>query len=195
MMRKMKAVAVLLLLLTAAPAGAQELDARGRQMLDPLREEALHPRDLIAHLALRPTDVVADVGAGPGFLTLPLARAVPKGRVVATDVQPRYLAVLAQRASAAGLANVRTRVVAADHPGLEPATYDVIVLCQVDHYLKDRTAYLSALVPALRPGGRIVLINFQRYRAPDLQAVRAAGLRVVDEWSPSPPFFLLAAQR
>jgi 2-polyprenyl-3-methyl-5-hydroxy-6-metoxy-1,4-benzoquinol methylase len=171
-----------------------ELDSQGRMMLDALREEALHPRELIARIGLRAGDVVADVGAGPGFLTLPLARALPKGRVLATDVQPTYLAVLTRRATAAGVRNVQTRVVRPDEPGLEPKAFDVILLCQVDHYLKDRAAYLSALVPALRPGGRIVLVNYTRYRDADRVAAQAAGLQIVDEWTPSPPFFMMAVR-
>jgi ubiquinone/menaquinone biosynthesis C-methylase UbiE len=185
------AIAALVGLAGVAFGDAPALDAQGRAMLDSLREEALRPAALIARLALAPDDVIADVGAGPGFLTLPLARAVPRGRVIATDVRADYLAVAAERAARAGLENVRTRVVPADRPGLDPRSINLAILCQLDHYLKDRAAYFAALVPALRRDGRIALINYARYREADLAAARAAGLRVVDEWAPSPPFFLL----
>jgi ubiquinone/menaquinone biosynthesis C-methylase UbiE len=168
-----------------------KLDAMGQQMLDPLREQTLHPSELVARLKLRPDAVVADVGAGPGFLTLPLARAVPRGSVVATDIRADYLAVATQRATAAGVRNVTTRVVAPDHPGLDPRSIDLVLLCQVDHYLTDRVRYLGELLPALRPGGRVVLVNYQRYREADLAAARKLGLRVTDEWIPSPPFFAI----
>lgn len=175
----------------SALADGAALDGPGRAMLDSLREEALRPSALVKRLALAPDAQVADVGAGPGFLTLPLARAVPRGAVLATDVRADYLAAAADRAARAGLSNVRTRVVPADRPSLDPASIDLAVLCQLDHYLKDRAAYFAALVPALRPRGRIALINYVRYREADLAAARAAHLRVVDEWAPSPPFFLL----
>jgi SAM-dependent methyltransferase len=167
------------------------LDGQGRAMLDPIREQALRPQALLARLRLAPTAVVADIGAGPGFLTLPLARAVPRGRVVATDVRADYLAVLLARAKQAGATNVRTRVVTPERPGLEARSVDVALLCQVDHQLADRAAYFAALVPALRVGGRIVLVNYARYRDADLEAARRAGRRVGDEWAPSPPVFAL----
>jgi ubiquinone/menaquinone biosynthesis C-methylase UbiE len=157
-------------------------------MLDPLREHALRPAQLVERLKIPKTAVVADLGAGPGFLTLPLSRAATK--VLATDVRADYLETLRSRAAAAGVANVETRVVAADDPGLAPSSVDVAVVCQVDHYLVDRTAWLSKVARGLKPGGRIAVVNYVRHRAPLLEAARAAGLRVVDEWSPSPPFHL-----
>jgi SAM-dependent methyltransferase len=167
------------------------LDPQGRAMLDPIRLEALRPEALIAQLELRSADVVADVGAGPGFLTVPLARAVPSGHVIATDVRADYLAVASARAAEAGLRNVATRVVAPDRPGLDDRSVDVAVMCQVDHALADRAAYFARVARSLRPGGRIALVNYVRYRAPDEAAARAAGLKVVRTFSPSPPFFLL----
>jgi ubiquinone/menaquinone biosynthesis C-methylase UbiE len=171
--------------------GAIDPDPAVRLMLDPLRAAGLRPAELVARLHLRPRDVVADLGAGPGFLTLPLARAVPRGRVIATDVRPEYLLVAARRAKEAGIANLETLAVPADSPSLPPGSVDLALLCQVDQYLPDRARYLAALRPALRPGGRVAIVNYARYREADRAAARAAGLRVVDEWQPTPPFFLL----
>lgn len=160
-------------------------------MLDPIREEALAVRELIPRLRLARDAVVADIGAGPGFLTLPLARAVPAGKVIATDLRGDYLAVLRERAASGGIQNVSTRVVRADQPGLQPSSIDLALLCEVDHALADRAAYFGALVPVLKKGGRIGLINFNRYREADLEAARKAGLTVVEQWSPSGAFFVL----
>jgi ubiquinone/menaquinone biosynthesis C-methylase UbiE len=165
--------------------------AVGRMMLDPLRNKALDPPALIARLALAPDAVIADVGAGPGFLTIPLARAVVRGHVIATDIEPTYLESLAARAAEQHVVNIETRLVGAAHPGLAPSSVDLALLCQLDHGLADRTAYFAELARALRPGGRIALVNYRRYRDADLAAARAASLHVVDEWSPSPSFFLL----
>ena len=167
------------------------LDAVGRMMLDPLRNKALDPPALIARLAPAPDAVIADIGAGPGFLTLPLARAVARGHVIATDIEPTYLDFLAAKARAQGIVNIETKIVDAGHPGLAPASIDLALLCQLDHGLADRTTYFAELATALRPAGRIALVNYRRYRDADLAAARAANLRLVDEWSPSPPFFLL----
>jgi trans-aconitate methyltransferase len=163
------------------------LDGQGQAMLDPLREKILRPAELIARWQLPPDAAIADIGAGPGFFAEHLSRAVPKGRVVATDIRADYLDHIAAR----HLPNVRTRLTTRDDPQLEPRSLDVILLCQVDQFLPDRASYFSKLVPALRPSGRIVLVNFVRYRAADLDAARRLSLHVVDEWQPSPGFFML----
>ncbi len=188
----MRFFALLVTLSLQAVVARADLDAQARAMLDPIREEALRPRELIARLRLPPTAVIADIGAGPGFLAIPIARAVPRGVVIATDIRREYLDVLSTRAKEAKLTNVQTRLVESERPGLDTKSIDVALLCQVDHYLKDRTAYLTALLPALRPGGRMVLVNYNRFREADLTAARQAGLRVVDEWTPSVAFFMIA---
>lgn len=184
----------LALLLTLAGCAREELDAQGRAMLDPAREARLRPAVLVEHLGLRPDAVVADIGAGPGLLTLPLARAVPQGRVIATDINPVYLRVLERRAQAAGLRQVETRRVTPDASGLDPGSVDLALLCQVDHVLRDRVGYLRQLVRALRPGGRIVIIHHTAHRPGAEALARAAGLTVVDAWAPSDDFFLLALE-
>lgn len=163
-------------------------------MLDPAREARLRPAALVEHLRLRPDAVVADIGAGPGLLTLPLARAVPQGRVIATDINQGYLRVLARRAEAAGLRQVETRRVAPDAPGLEAGSVDLTLLCQVDHVLRNRVVYLKELVRALRPGGRIVIVHHTDHRPGAEALARAAGLVVVDSWAPSSDFFLLSLE-
>ena len=187
--------AVLLLAVAARGEEGARLDPAARIMLQPVRAEGLRPAELIARLAIAPDATVADVGAGPGFLTLPLARAVPRGRVIATDVRADHLAIAAERAASAGLTNVATRVVPPDAPSLAAGTIDLALLCQVDQYLPDRARYFSQLATALVPRGRIALVNWTRFREEDLVAARAAGLTVVDQWSPSQPFFLLVLQR
>jgi ubiquinone/menaquinone biosynthesis C-methylase UbiE len=167
------------------------LDGQGRAMLDLLRLEALRPDALIARLSPKPDAVIADVGAGPGFLSLPLARAVPAGKVIATDIREDYLRALSRRASDAKLSNITTVVSGRERPGLAPSSVDLIVLCQVDHYLVDRARYFGELAAALRPGGRLAIVNYRRYRDADLEAAKANSLQVADEWAPSLPFFLL----
>src|SRR6478752_2236392 len=110
------------------------LDGQGRAMLDPLREKILQPEQLIARLHLRDDAVIADVGAGPGFWSAHLSRAVPRGKIIATDVRADYLAYV----DSLHLPNVTTRVVAAEDPSFAPRSIDLALLCQVDQYLGDR---------------------------------------------------------
>ena len=193
-MRRVYQIAALAFAL-APLAQAQELDAAGRALLDAIRNEALHPADLVKRLKLHPDMIVADIGAGPGFFTLQLARAVPRGKVIASDVRADYLEIVLARARAAGLSNVTTEVWPASGPRLAPRSIDAAFLCQVDHYLPDRVSYFAQLRDALRPRGRVVVVNYVRHRVPDLEAAKRAGLRVIDEWAPSPPFFVLVLDR
>jgi SAM-dependent methyltransferase len=179
-------------LLLFAGCAREELDAQGRAMLDPAREARLRPAALVEHLGLRPDAVVADIGAGPGLLTLPLARAVPQGHVIATDINQDYLRVLERRAKDAGLRQIETRRAPPEAPGLDAGSVDLALLCQVDHVLRDRVGYLRALVRALRPGGRIVIIHHTDHRPGAEALAHAAGLMVVDSWAPSNDFFLLS---
>ncbi len=145
------------------------------------RDEAIayeryrQPQKIVAALALAPGLRVADVGAGRGFLTGRIAAAVaPGGRVVATDIDAAALAAIPRSA------DVETRVVAADDPGLEPGAYDRILVAEVDHYVADRAAWLGKLARALKPGGFIAVTNRLAHRAPLVAAAEAAGLRVSD---------------
>jgi SAM-dependent methyltransferase len=139
------------------------------------------PATIVAGLALASGLRVADVGAGRGYLTGRLAAAVgPGGRVVATDIDGAALAAIPRAA------NVETRVVRADDPGLEPGAYDRILVSEVDHYLGDRTDYLRRLARALKPGGFIAVTNRLPYREPLVAAATSAGLRV-SNLAPAPP--------
>ena len=126
-----------------------------------------------------------------GFFTVHLAEAVYRGQVIATDLRSDRLAIAARRAKAQSNTNVETRTVSADDPALLPGSIDLALLCQVDHLLPDRARYFAKLIPALRPGGRIVVANFCIYYHANLIAAKAASLTETDYWSPSPNFFLL----
>jgi len=148
------------------------------------------PDLLIAALGVAPGARVADVGAGTGYLTHRLAaRAGARGRVVATDVDAAALARIG--AAAPGEAPIETRVVSADDPGLEAATYDLVLLSEVDHLLGDRAAFLGKLAVALAPGGRIAVANRRVHRARLLEAVARAGLSVAAEHDGLPIHFLI----
>jgi len=187
---------ILATLVGMAGAGCDQSSADGKPASRPRVRDERHARDeqaefdrqrrpdaVIATIELQPGEIVADVGAGTGLLTVHVARAVqPGGRVVATDVDGAVLDLLAARIHDAGLDDVvERRVVAADDPGLEPATYDVILLAQVDHYFDDPAAWLHKALPALRPGGRIAITNRIHHRAAGHAAAEAAGLRLVRE--------------
>ena len=195
--------AALLCLVLAAACGKQPADgeptgsgsAPGSD--DSAREQARfdaerRPDKVVEALAIKPGSRVADVGAGSGLLTVHLARAVaPSGKVVATDVDGAVLTLLEQRLKAANLSSVvEPRVVAADTPGLEPATYDAILLAEVDHYFTDAPAWLKSAGAALKPGGRIVISNRIYHRQQSMANAKKAGLELQSESTPVPTHFI-----
>ena len=150
------------------------------------------PELIIRALALRPGMVVADIGAGTGFLTAHLARAVsPGGRVVATDIDATVLDYLRSRMAAGGYDHVvEPRVVKPTEPGLEAGRFDAINLAQVDHYFDDRTGWLRLALPALKPDGRLAISNRQVHHNAAVAAAEAAGFRLVTEVSDIPGHFV-----
>jgi precorrin-6B methylase 2 len=146
---------------------------------NPAFDETRQPARVVAALGLKPGERVADVGAGLGYLTFRIAEAVgPSGRVVATDVEDEALDNLRAR----GLPNVLVRKVSPDDPGLEAGSFDLIVMSEVDHFLKDRVSYLKKLETALSPTGRIAVTHVRTLRAPLLAAAQQAGFRVDREY-------------
>ncbi|HEY5950212.1 MAG TPA: class I SAM-dependent methyltransferase [Kofleriaceae bacterium] len=196
--------AVLLCVVLAAACGRQPADREpagsgsgSASADDSAREQARfdaerRPDKVVEALGIKPGSRVADIGAGSGLLTVHLARAVaPSGRVIATDVDGAVLTLLEQRLKAQNLANVvEPRVVAADTPGLEPATYDAILLAEVDHYFTDAPAWLKAAGTALKPGGRLVISNRIYHRTQSMANAKKAGLELVSESTPVPTHFI-----
>ncbi|HET9553804.1 MAG TPA: methyltransferase domain-containing protein [Anaeromyxobacteraceae bacterium] len=172
----------------------EDLAAYLEKLESPERAEWQKPDEVVAALGLAEGSVAADVGAGPGYFTLRLARAVgPAGKVYGVDVEPRMTQLLEERARAAGLANV-VPVLAPEGDGLPPERCDLILLVNAFHHFHDGAGYLRRLGGALAPGGRVALVEFHEgdlpvgpppehrvTRATIDAAVRAAGLRVVAE--------------
>jgi 2-polyprenyl-3-methyl-5-hydroxy-6-metoxy-1,4-benzoquinol methylase len=128
----------------------------------PNREDVQKSPEIMKLLAFRPGERVADIGAGTGYFTFPVAEAVGPGGVVwALDIAPEMIEVLEFRIKAQKVANVTVRRVASDDPQLEPGSLDTILMIDAIHYVKDRTAYARKLLPGLAPGGRLVIIDYK----------------------------------
>jgi ubiquinone/menaquinone biosynthesis C-methylase UbiE len=127
---------------------------------DPSRDAWQQPDTVIATLELSPAMTVADVGAGTGYFTVRLARAVPQGHVIATDIEPDMVRYLTERAQREKLTNVDAVLAGATEPMLPPAGVDRVLVVDVWHHLSDRVAYARGLAAGLRPGGKIVVVDF-----------------------------------
>ena len=119
-----------------------------------------------AALGLKPDDVVADIGAGSGFHTFRIAPMVPKGRVVAVDIQPEMLTCLETRAKELGHPNVEPHLGAIDGVRLPSDSIDLALMVDAYHEFSNPAEMLQSLMQALRPSGRVVLLE---YRAEDPQ--------------------------
>lgn len=139
------------------------MGVEGAAWLDrPEREAEEAPSTALAALAIPPGSVVADVGAGSGYYTVRLAKVVgPAGRVVATDLQPGMLDLIRAKVERQGLANVTLVQGRPDDPNLPPATFDMILMVDVYHELASPQIFVRKLREALKPTGRLVLIEFR----------------------------------
>lgn len=126
------------------------------------RVEEEQPDRMLDALKLKSGDVVADVGAGVGYTSEKMARRVgPEGKVLATDVQPEMLRMLKQRMTAAGVANVEPILCTQTETKLPDGKVDLAIMVDVYHECTNPEVVLRGLLKALKPGGRLVLVEFR----------------------------------
>ena len=144
-----------------------DLDRMIARQLAPDRPAWQKPDKVIKALGIGRGDVIADVGAGPGFFTLRLARAVgPDGHVYAIDPEPLVLDMLRERLRAARVKNVTPVLGQADDPMLPPGRCNLALIVDTYHHFSDGPAFLRRLAGALRHGGRIANIDFDKRETP-----------------------------
>ncbi|HVZ35960.1 MAG TPA: methyltransferase domain-containing protein [Polyangiaceae bacterium] len=150
---------------------------------DPERDAWQHPDEVIERMHIPWGGSVADLGTGTGYFVERLSHAVgPKGSVLALDVEPNMVAFVQRRAAQLGLGNVQARVVAADDPGLAPASVARVLIVDTWHHIDDRGRYAQKLARALEPGGEVWVVDFtlESKRGPPPRH-RLAPERVVQE--------------
>ena len=130
----------------------------------PERERQERTDLLIAGLILSDDFVVADIGAGTGFFTFPIAQRVPKGKVFAVDIQPEMLARIARRKMLEKVVNVETVLGEQDDPKLPKNQIDLAFIVDAYHEFSFPREMGERLKESLRPGGQLVLVE---YRAED----------------------------
>jgi ubiquinone/menaquinone biosynthesis C-methylase UbiE len=134
---------------------------------DPARAAWQKPDELVAALALRPGQCVADLGAGTGYFSRLLSAAVgPEGTVLAVDPEPNLVAHLRARAEREGAANVVPVLASLDNPRLPGGLVDLVLIVDTYHHIDDRVAYFKRLRRALRPAGRIAIVDWQKRPLP-----------------------------
>ena len=119
-------------------------------------------RDITRAVGLRPGDAVADIGAGTGLFTFLFAEQVgPKGTVYAVDIGPAFIKYIAEQAKRRGHEGiVKTVLNTPDSTELPAGSIDVAFICDTYHHFEHPEKMLASIHRALRPGGRLVVIDF-----------------------------------
>src|SRR6187551_689921 len=126
------------------------------------REQEERTSLLIDDLNLKPGMVIADVGAGSGYLSRRMAPLVaPGGRILAVDIQPEMLALLAKTATDPRYANIQPVLGTADNTNLPADSVDLAIMVDVYHELEYPYEVLASIVRSLKPGGRVAFVEYR----------------------------------
>ena len=141
---------------------AMHMDAGtfARVLEDPSRDAWQKPHEVVMALGLKADESIADLGAGTGYFSRRFARHA--GKVWAVDIDPKLLEI----AGKGKPANLEIVLGKADDPMLPVGAVDTIFICDVWHHIEERAAYLVKLKKALKPGGRIVVVDFKEGKLP-----------------------------
>jgi ubiquinone/menaquinone biosynthesis C-methylase UbiE len=128
----------------------------------PDRDLWQRPDQVMDAMGIADASVVADIGAGSGWFTIRLARRVgPQGLVYAEDVQPEMINAITRRVQREGLNNVRPVLGQNSDPRLRAGSFDAILVVDAYHEVEDRVTMLANLARALKPQGRIGVVDFK----------------------------------
>ena len=144
---------------------AQVMGHLGASWLErPEREREERTDLLLKALALKPTDVVADIGAGTGFFSFLMAAELPKGKVLAVDIQPEMIQYLNEGKAKRKLINVQPILGTESDPKLSANSIDLAILIDAYHEFSYPREMMGHIASALKPSGRVALVE---YRAED----------------------------
>lgn len=127
----------------------------------PSRATEERPQQAINALKLKPTDVVADIGAGTGYMSFRLGALVPKGKVLAVDIQPEMLDIIESIKRERHITNVEPVLASVTDPHLPPNSIDLALMVDTYHEFSHPREMMEALVRALNPHGRVVLVEYR----------------------------------
>ena len=128
---------------------------------DPARDAWQMPSRVIEALALAPNATVADIGAGTGYFSVRLAKALPRGIIQAVDVEPSMLEHVRKRAAGERLPNITTVQASGTSPNL-PKPVDLVLIVDTYHHLPSRPVYFRELKKSMTPSGRVAIIDFRK---------------------------------
>ncbi len=159
----------------------------------PERAAWQRPDAVVRALHLSGAETLFDLGAGSGYFAFRFARALPKGKVIAADIEPEMVRHMHHRAMKEGVSNLEVRLVAPGDPEV-PGAADLVFVCDVLHHVPGREAWLAKVVAEMRSGARLALIEFKEGDLPEgppakvkiphddlIRLVTGAGLKLVED--------------
>lgn len=128
----------------------------------PERTEEEKPTLLIKALKIEPGQSIADIGAGTGYFTFPLAQDVgPQGKIFAVDIQPQMLEIIGRQKKERGANNVEVILGEPTDPRLPPSSVDLVLMVDVYHEFSHPWEMMQKICAALKPGGRVVFVEYR----------------------------------
>jgi ubiquinone/menaquinone biosynthesis C-methylase UbiE len=165
MKHRISCTVLLLAFAFAAPASAQLAGRTADEWIatleSPERIQNLKIGEVLGKLALKPGQIVADIGAGSGIFSFQISRSVrPGGKVYAVEVDEKLVEHIVAAATEQGIVNIEGIHGEYDDPSL-PEPVDLAFINDVLHHIEHRDAYLKNLAEYLKPGGRVAIIDFK----------------------------------
>jgi len=127
----------------------------------PDREREEQPHKVIEAMQLKGDEVVADIGAGSGYFSFRIAPLLPKGKVLAEDIQPEMLSIVRAKAKQNGITNVETVLGTVTDPKLPVSGVDIALFVDAYHEFDHPREMMEAILKELKPGGRVVDVEYK----------------------------------
>jgi cyclopropane fatty-acyl-phospholipid synthase-like methyltransferase len=175
----------------------------------PSRLESLKVREIVADLKLKPGQVVADLGAGTGLFSVPMAKeVVPRGKVYAVEIDKGYFPMIEGKAKESNLSNVNTVLGEFSDPKIPAQDVDMAFMHDVLHHVEDRAGYIKNAARYIKRDGRFVVIDYKADQSPHKDQpnlivseqqvtgwMKAAGFSKVDKVDLFPDKYFLIFKR
>jgi cyclopropane fatty-acyl-phospholipid synthase-like methyltransferase len=148
-----------------APHRFENAEEWAKHFEGPERDAWQKPEAVLAAVGLKPSQSLADIGAGTGYFAARFARQATGGKVFAIDIEPDMIRYLSERATRENLPPLKAVLATPSDPSI-PAPVDVVFTCNTYHHIEDRTAYFRKVAASLAPGGRLVIVDFKAMDTP-----------------------------